>query len=508
MEIDGRLGRAQALLEVGRTRQARELAAGVVAERPSDVEALCLVAECLSREGDDRVMLAAAERAVAADPAYEHAHRLRALALVRLERGADAVAAAREAVRLAPGTWQGQVMLALALIGEQGQRRRAFGACRQAIALAPDEAEPHFVQGLVRHASGSSFAARRSYGRALRLDPQHSGALEGLGRLHLRAGRPVSALRHFRAAAAVDPTGVAGVAHAERVMFAALNISVLTTFFAAFVLIFGVLPGAWAVAATLVAFGVWWLWRAGRALPPPLRPTVRGWLRSNPRFAVRVWSAGGFLAVGMACGIASAVMLPADGPLPPGPTIAIAVTPMVALLVAAAMIKTVDTRADRTRPIVDQGDPLVQVTEAGWTKLVYFWLYRAGVLAFVPVFVPATSPEAFGWAERAGIGLPIIAVLALYGRHVLRRRPGAIGVSWERFPREISVLFPVGVVICVGYLLLFVVMPSSDWLADAVVAPFMAVLFFVPVQLWWMVYRLVRALRPRTTSAGRSEGPA
>ncbi|MBO2449129.1 tetratricopeptide repeat protein [Actinomadura barringtoniae] len=497
MEIDGRLRRARTLLEVGRTDRASELAAAIVADDPADADALCLLAECLSRLGDHESMLAAADRAVAADPDCEHAHRLRALALVRAERGKEAAEAAREAVRLAPDTWQGQIALAIALIGEPGQRKAAFAACKLAIALAPDNAEPHYIQGILRQAKGNTIGAQLSYRHALRIDPQHSGALENLGRIHMRADRPVSALRHFRAAAAADPTGVAGMDHAERVMFGALNLTMLSVLISAIVLMFGTFVAAWPIAAAaVVAVGGWWLWRAWRALPPALQPVALDWLRSRPRFAVRVWMTGVFLLVALGCGIGSAALLPRHGAMPPRPAVTIFSAPFASLLVGVVVIKIVEWRAARRpgRPSapIDQADPSAQT---GWTKLVQFWLYRAAVLAFVVVFIPAIEPDTVGWGERALIGLPAFAALVAYGRYVLRRRSNPLGELWQRFPEYGSRLCAVGALVCGGYVLLFAISPSSGVLDDAVAVPIVAVMFFVPLQLWWTIFRVVRRVR-------------
>jgi len=182
--------------------------------------------------------------------------------------------------------------------------------------------------------------------------------------------------------------------------------------------------------------------------------------------------------------------------VPPGPALAIFSAPFVSLMVAVVVIKTVEwrsgRRSDRPSASIDEGDPGAQT---GWSKLVQFLLYRAAVLAFAVVFVPAIEPAAAGWGERALIGLPVFAGLVLYGRHALRRRSNALGAMWRRFPEYGSRLCALGALVCGGYVLLFAVSPSSGVLDDVVAVPFVAVLFFVPLQLWWTIYRLVRRVR-------------
>src|SRR4029077_11046758 len=163
----------------------------------------------------------AANRAVSLDPADEWPHRLASNALVHLGNYPDALRAAYEACRLAPGYWQTHVCVAQAALA--GQRLDvAAEAASRARALAPTEPDVHFLSGKGSLARSDLTAAREHQEEALALDPAHSGAMNELGRIRLRrhdtAGggqgihntppRPppaAGAIRHFISAARATP---------------------------------------------------------------------------------------------------------------------------------------------------------------------------------------------------------------------------------------------------------------------------------------------------------------
>src|SRR5205085_871130 len=91
--------------------------------------------------------LRASGRALQLEPEEEWAHRLASLALGRLGRHADAIAAARQATRLDPENWRAQVRLALALLGSGTAHRQAWQVAGRAVELAPHEPEVHNTIG-------------------------------------------------------------------------------------------------------------------------------------------------------------------------------------------------------------------------------------------------------------------------------------------------------------------------------------------------------------------------
>ncbi|MEV4186798.1 tetratricopeptide repeat protein, partial [Streptosporangium canum] len=85
-----------------------------------------MAAACLSRDQPEAA-LDAARQAVERDPLAESGadwgYRLASLAFERLGRDAEAVAAAEEAVRLAPGSWAARLRLGAALRRVPGRWR-------------------------------------------------------------------------------------------------------------------------------------------------------------------------------------------------------------------------------------------------------------------------------------------------------------------------------------------------------------------------------------------------
>jgi len=109
IELRQELARASAMLDVRRFDEASELLARVVSAEPESSRAWCLMAR--AHLGAERYTEAvtAANQAMALDPADEWPHRLASNALVHLGHHADALRAAYEACRLAPGYWQTHV---------------------------------------------------------------------------------------------------------------------------------------------------------------------------------------------------------------------------------------------------------------------------------------------------------------------------------------------------------------------------------------------------------------
>jgi tetratricopeptide (TPR) repeat protein len=226
MDHEGGLQRVQAFIDLGRLDEARRLLFAILAADPNAVAALRLMAVCHTQAGDGDAALDAADRAVAAEPEDEWGHRLRASALLLLGRPRDAMAA-RQAIQLEPGNWAGHLLLGVAAAPEH--RRVSWAAFRRAGALAPMEAEVPFVRGQVLLALGANWRARRAYREAIRIDPQHAGALEGLAAIAMWEGRPGQSLRYVRSAAAAAPGTVAAADYLDRALVGLLGWAVMTS---------------------------------------------------------------------------------------------------------------------------------------------------------------------------------------------------------------------------------------------------------------------------------------
>ena len=202
------LKRAEALREIGRAADAIAILSRVVAESPSNAQALCQLAQCYNATRDHDRMLAAADRAAAANPQSEWAHRLRSLALHNLGRHPDAVTAARRSIELAPNAWRPHMILADAVLvsPHPSDKRIAYEAALRALQIAPQAADAHVTMGRVLLNIGEHEHARVYFTNALSLDPTNAAAHTNLAVTQLRSGKVVAAGRGFGAVAAANPT--------------------------------------------------------------------------------------------------------------------------------------------------------------------------------------------------------------------------------------------------------------------------------------------------------------
>ncbi len=140
------------------------------------------------------------------------AHAVLALALARLGRAAEGIAAAEEAIARAPDLAFAHYARAVAL--ERVNRRTlAAAAIEEAIRLAPDDPDYHQCLGAVRAAQSRWEEALADADRALACDPEHEGALNLRSLCLQQLGRTDEAGKAARQALARAPES--GFAHAN-----------------------------------------------------------------------------------------------------------------------------------------------------------------------------------------------------------------------------------------------------------------------------------------------------
>ena len=290
------LRKADLMLGAGRFAEATTLIAAVLAAEPDNSRAWSLLAQAHLGTGQLAEALTAANRAVQLEPASSWPHRLRSIAHRRSGQVHDALSAAAEACRLEPHYWMNHLNMAqaaLAAADSAGGQNSGLQVAQQASSLArqlaPNEPSVHYVSGQVSRALGDPQSARACFERTLALDPEHSSAVNEIGRLTLEFGKAGDAARHFVHAARISPgQGVYGhnvevaVARAERsvrtlirwvifgswlVVIAALNISNRTL--AVRVVMLAVL------AAAAVGIAAWWQVQL-RRMPKEARPLFQG----------------------------------------------------------------------------------------------------------------------------------------------------------------------------------------------------------------------------------------
>jgi tetratricopeptide (TPR) repeat protein len=111
------------------------------------------------------------ERALASEPAYAFAHRVRSWTLGELYREDEALEAASEAVRHAPGSAESHVRLAWCL-SVLLRHEEALTAAERAVTLDPGSARAWNIHGWVSLRRGDAAGARTSYARAAQIDPR------------------------------------------------------------------------------------------------------------------------------------------------------------------------------------------------------------------------------------------------------------------------------------------------------------------------------------------------
>ncbi|GAA3808537.1 hypothetical protein GCM10022226_30840 [Sphaerisporangium flaviroseum] len=142
----------------------------------------------LARDQPEGALEAAGE-AVERDPDGEWGHRLASLALERLGRDSEAVVAAQDAVRLAPGSWAARLRLGSALRRLPGRWRDSWAEAQQAVRFAPEQPDPHVLIGDLALLRGDHEQAAVAYRAALRRDDDHTAGRINLGLTFLRWDR-------------------------------------------------------------------------------------------------------------------------------------------------------------------------------------------------------------------------------------------------------------------------------------------------------------------------------
>lgn len=185
---------------------------------PCEVREWCAVAVAWLERDRPEAALQAARQAVDRDLRAESGggwgYRLASLAFERLGRDAEAVAAAEEAVRLAPGSWAARLRLGTALRRVPGRWRESSAQAARAARYAPEEPDPHVLVGDLALLRGEHRRAETAYRTALGLLGDHPAARVNLGLALLRWERSRG---HHDPAWPVDPRETGRARHAMEI---------------------------------------------------------------------------------------------------------------------------------------------------------------------------------------------------------------------------------------------------------------------------------------------------
>lgn len=169
---------AYALHSLGRHDEAKALLARRLAEDPDDGRAWVQLARCHLSLREYAEVITTTGEALRADPEDWDALIVRTYGLRRTSRRDEALAAAREAVRLAPESSSAHVALSEAVMAWQERWPEAFAVAEQAVRLGPEYTGAYYglwkASLVVGRADARDFAIRQT----LRLDPEDPWALE------------------------------------------------------------------------------------------------------------------------------------------------------------------------------------------------------------------------------------------------------------------------------------------------------------------------------------------
>jgi len=289
--------RSQMLQTAGRRADALALLDGGLADNPDSVALLVALATFhLSTPSPSR-SLAAARRAVELDGQGTQAWAPLALALLMSQRGDEAEAAAREAIRLDPAEPGAHAVLASVLHSQVGLTNKSGVAAAAAIAHAL-ELNPHDPALFDQAATIAIGRARPDEAlglvrRGLALDPTDAALLLTKAKLDGRRKKSrIQGIETVKSVLAVDPLDADALTQLRETFWARLRGQVISAFALALVIL---LVEPWlslhrapVTAAAVVLFAGRWAWMARklrRALPPGF---IRRELRRRPEGYVAI----------------------------------------------------------------------------------------------------------------------------------------------------------------------------------------------------------------------------
>ena len=306
------------LRRVGRYGEGAQVARRALQSDPSNPELHLQHAVCLNGMLCSAEALMAVQQACALAPQYDTAHRIRAIVLRRMERSAEAVDAARLAVRIDPTDVGNMITLADCLVASGGpQLREAEAIANQCVRLAPDVAETWFTLAHVLLLQSAGIMGRRAQReaalqpaqealeRGLALDPNDSFGHKVAGLIKQRVGDTRAAGDHFLVAGRNNPadqnarTLLQGIGSGRTAVFTFLSLVLLSR---GLIFASSSMSGAGKVAAFVLLLLAGCVfsgrrlarWNTRRKLSPEARRVVTQFDQGKSRRTPRVWLAEHF----------------------------------------------------------------------------------------------------------------------------------------------------------------------------------------------------------------------
>ena len=193
----------QTYLRQGKPARALEVLKPMLQDEKLDSDRLALAGEVYIQNGDAATAAQYFEKAAALDP--KNTGKRTAVALSHLAKGERD--RGLEELQAVAGEDTG-IRADLALVATNMQQKK-FDAALAAVAAIekkqPDKPLAHNLRGGVLLAKGDVAGARRSFERALEIDPAYLPAATNLARLDMRDKKPDDAKKRFEAVVAKDP---------------------------------------------------------------------------------------------------------------------------------------------------------------------------------------------------------------------------------------------------------------------------------------------------------------
>ena len=202
--MSAHLARAQLLLQQSRAADAeRELRLGL-AHEPQSPALLALLALSLVEQHKAADAVAAANNAVGLAPDIAYFHYIRGVVMERLERHAEALLAAREAVRLDPSDEEGFALLASIHLAQRDWTA-ALEAAEAGLALNPEHVGSANLRAMALVRLGRKAEATQTMDFALERSPENGFSHANQGWNCLHRNDPAKAQEHFREALRLEP---------------------------------------------------------------------------------------------------------------------------------------------------------------------------------------------------------------------------------------------------------------------------------------------------------------
>jgi len=149
------------------------------------------------------------QKVLAEEPNFAYGHFQLAYVYTALKKSQEAQAEYQRAVALDPKMSAAYVNLGMMLLDNR-EDAAAVAPLRKAVELLPAESRPRYLLAVALDRSGDRAGAAETFEALLHLDPNDITAIQYLGWVNLRSGKPAEAEGRFRRAVEVQPKGADG----------------------------------------------------------------------------------------------------------------------------------------------------------------------------------------------------------------------------------------------------------------------------------------------------------